>query len=113
MSIVVASKAFANGQPIPKKYTGEGEDFAWILPVPVPPSPQSVKEAGDNGKSAFEILERTTSPRMIRGRLKKNGCGMALVTVVSQRCRKRVTLTRWNSRVGVAAMTRVMRAYAA
>ena len=31
-------------------YTGEGEDFGWIIPTPVPPDIEDVSEAGENGE---------------------------------------------------------------
>lgn len=43
-------------------YTGEGEDFGWIIPTPVPPATEDVSEAGENVEIAFEILDEDTAP---------------------------------------------------
>lgn len=43
-------------------YTGEGEDFGWIIPTPVPPSIEHVFEAGEDGEAAFDILDKRTAP---------------------------------------------------
>jgi hypothetical protein len=43
-------------------YTGEGEDFGWIIPTPVPPAIEDVSEAGENGEEAFRILDKLTVP---------------------------------------------------
>jgi ankyrin repeat protein len=43
-------------------YTGEGGDFSWIIPTPVPPQPWDVAEPGDAGERAFDILEGYTAP---------------------------------------------------
>lgn len=45
-------------------YTGEGQDFAWIIPTPVTPSIANVAEAGENGTSAFRFLEAYTAPKV-------------------------------------------------
>jgi ankyrin repeat protein len=45
-------------------YTGEGEDFAWIIPTPVPPSIEDVIEAGGNGERAFKFLAEYTAPEI-------------------------------------------------
>jgi ankyrin repeat protein len=43
-------------------YTGEGEDFGWIIPTPVPPSIEDVNEAGEKGELTFEFLDKKTVP---------------------------------------------------
>jgi alpha-tubulin suppressor-like RCC1 family protein len=43
-------------------YTGEGEDFAWIIPVPSIPDIADVYESGDAGENAFRLLDQWTSP---------------------------------------------------
>lgn len=48
-------------------YTGDGEEFAWIIPLPVPPEVYDVFEAGDTGEEAFETLDRQTSPSVSQG----------------------------------------------
>jgi hypothetical protein len=45
-------------------YTGEGEDFGWIIPTPVPPAVEDVMEAGEKGENAFAALDRYTAPRV-------------------------------------------------
>jgi hypothetical protein len=52
------SMAFSTG------YTGEGEDFGWIIPTPVPPAIEDVCETGDVGETAFRILDEYTAPRI-------------------------------------------------
>jgi hypothetical protein len=34
-------------------YTGEGEDFGWIIPTPVPPALKDVIESGKTGESVI------------------------------------------------------------
>ena len=48
-------------------YTGEGEDFGWIIPTPVPPAIEDVSEAGKNGEKAFEILDELSAPVVSSG----------------------------------------------
>lgn len=43
-------------------YTGDGEDFAWIIPTPVPPKNEDIREAGERGDAAFELLQQLTAP---------------------------------------------------
>ena len=43
-------------------YTGEGDDFGWIIPTPVPPAIENVEEAGKAGETAFENLDEITAP---------------------------------------------------
>jgi hypothetical protein len=50
-------------------YTGEGEDFGWIIPTPVPPDIEDVSEA-ETGEEAFEILDEYTAPIV-----EISGCG--------------------------------------
>lgn len=45
-------------------YTGEGEDFGWIIPIPVPPAIEDVSEAGEEGETAFQILDEFTAPEI-------------------------------------------------
>lgn len=51
-------------------YTGQGDDFSWIIPVPVPPALEDVREAGEDGERAFELLDRHTAPVYTR----RSGC---------------------------------------
>jgi hypothetical protein len=46
-------------------YTGEGANFGWIIPTPVPPMIKDVNEAGKEGEAAFEFLDRLTAPMKI------------------------------------------------
>ncbi len=46
----------------PTGYTGEGGNFGWIIPTPVPPAIEDVSEAGENGETAFEILDEQSAP---------------------------------------------------
>lgn len=43
-------------------YTGEGEDFGWIIPTPVPPVNEDVSEAGEIGEAAFKNLDKYSAP---------------------------------------------------
>lgn len=45
-------------------YTGEGDDFSWIIPTPVVPLIEDVSETGENGEAAFDILARHTAPQV-------------------------------------------------
>ena len=45
-------------------YTGEGEDFGWIIPTPVPPATLDVSESGKKGEISFEILDEYTAPEI-------------------------------------------------
>ena len=38
-------------------YTGEGEDFGWILPTPVPPVLGDITETGKEGEDFFQFLD--------------------------------------------------------
>jgi hypothetical protein len=42
-------------------YTGDGDDFAWIIPTPAAPKIEDVREAGELGEKAFEVLDTITS----------------------------------------------------
>lgn len=43
-------------------YTGDGEEFGWVIPTPVPVSAENVSEAGVSAETAFRVLERHTAP---------------------------------------------------
>ena len=43
-------------------YTGEGDDFGWIIPTPVPPAIEDVSEAGEKGEAAFRLLDAYSAP---------------------------------------------------
>ncbi|MBA7636707.1 hypothetical protein ES703_44328 [subsurface metagenome] len=45
-------------------YTGEGEDFGWIIPTPVPPAIEDVSEAGEKGETAFQMLDEQSAPEI-------------------------------------------------
>jgi hypothetical protein len=47
-------------------YTGKGEDFGWIIPTPVPPAIEDVREAGEKGETAFQILDKYTAPEIYK-----------------------------------------------
>ena len=51
-------------------YTGEGEDFGWIIPTPVPPAIEDVSEAA-KGEKAFDILDKHSAPVIT---IRKGGC---------------------------------------
>jgi ankyrin repeat protein len=43
-------------------YTGEGEDFGWIIPTPIIPLIEDVVETGESGEAAFDLLNMLTAP---------------------------------------------------
>lgn len=47
-------------------YTGEGDDFGWLIPVPVPPAVEDVEEAGEAGETFFQQLDGFSSPEVER-----------------------------------------------
>jgi len=60
-------------------YTGNGEDFGWIIPFPVPPDIRNVRESGESGVKAFEFLDEISSPQIVSS----GGCfpaGMEVLT---------------------------------
>jgi hypothetical protein len=82
-------------------YTGEGEDFAWIIPTPVPPAIEDVSEAGEMGETAFELLDQYTAPYRATKGGGWGGKAESVVTVYGT-----VTLEHYEvSIVGAAAAT--------
>jgi hypothetical protein len=53
------SRTFSTG------YTGEGDDFGWIIPTPIPPDTDDVIETGGKGEAAFKALDHYTAPQFI------------------------------------------------
>jgi alpha-tubulin suppressor-like RCC1 family protein len=43
-------------------YTGEGEDFAWIIPSPVPLTIEDIGETDEIGLNLFKLLDYSTAP---------------------------------------------------
>jgi alpha-tubulin suppressor-like RCC1 family protein len=43
-------------------YSGEGDDFSWIIPTPVAPMISDVSETGELGETAFDIFQEYTAP---------------------------------------------------
>jgi hypothetical protein len=43
-------------------YTGDGSDFCWIIPTPVPPDIQEVHETGKRGEILLRVLGESTAP---------------------------------------------------
>jgi hypothetical protein len=67
-------------------YTGEGEDFGWIIPVPAPPAAEDISETGKNGERALEMLDKLTAP--IRTTIRRRGCfpsGTEVLTAIGPR----------------------------
>jgi len=63
-------------------YTGEGEDFGWIIPTPSPPGAGDVFETGAKGEIAFGELDRFTTPKLVT--ISYHGCfpsGTGVLTV--------------------------------
>ena len=55
-------------------YTGEGDDFGWIIPCPVPPDVKDVFESGEDGEAAFQFLNELTSPSISARPRRRGGC---------------------------------------
>ena len=66
-------------------YTGEGDDFGWIIPTPVPPAVEDVSEAGESGEAAFRILDQVTAPEISVGSGGSVGCFPAGTAVLTAR----------------------------
>ena len=45
-------------------YTGENEDFGWIIPTPVSPAIEDISETGEDGEAVFDILDRISCPEI-------------------------------------------------
>jgi len=43
-------------------YTGDRDDFGWIIPTPLPPAIEDVSEDGNYGEIAFNILDDYSAP---------------------------------------------------
>ena len=55
-------------------YTGEGGDFGWIIPTPMPPEIGNVREAGETGETAFRVLDQHTAPVIVLHDWVSSGC---------------------------------------
>ena len=53
-------------------YTGEGEDFGWIIPTPVPPATEHV---GERREAFFDALDEFTAPVIITTTFSGSGGG--------------------------------------
>jgi len=62
-------------------YTGEGEDFGWIIPTPVPPAIEDVDEAGESGENAFKICDEYSAPKIFTS----HGCFPSGTVVITAR----------------------------
>jgi hypothetical protein len=51
-------------------YAGEAEDFAWVIPTPVPLSADGLRETGEKAEGIFRLLDTWTSPSVV----KESGC---------------------------------------
>jgi ankyrin repeat protein len=56
-------------------YTGEGEEFTWIIPTPVPVAIENVNETGEDGVTAFRLLQEYTAPKITDGTKGGGGWG--------------------------------------
>ena len=45
-------------------YSGDGDDFGWIIPTPVPLAVEDVFESGKKAEKAFELLDELTAPQI-------------------------------------------------
>jgi len=63
-------------------YTSEVEDFAWVIPTPVPPAVEHVAEAGENGENLFKVLDKHTAPVLT---ISSGGCFPAGTEVLTDR----------------------------
>jgi len=61
-------------------YTGEGQDFGWIIPTPVPPAIEHVRETGQIAEQAFKTLHNKSAPYVVTG---GGGCFLAGTTVMT------------------------------
>lgn len=43
-------------------YTGDGKNFAWVIPVPAVPELEDIRETGEIAETAFRLLEQQTAP---------------------------------------------------
>ncbi len=92
-------------------YTGEGEDFGWIIPTPVPPAIEDISETGENGETAFKILDEYSSPKITSG-----GCfssGTEVITASGPRAIETVDpgteIYAYNPTTGEWVLTRVLK----
>lgn len=56
-------------------YTGDGNDFGWLIPTPVPAEPQNVSERGEQGENNFKKLDEYTAPIVITEEVSGNDRG--------------------------------------
>ena len=59
-------------------YTGEGQDFGWIIPTPVPPAIEDMRETDE---VLFEFLDKITAP--IEVQYTSSGCLPARTAVLT------------------------------
>jgi hypothetical protein len=43
-------------------YTGEAEEFTWIIPTPAPLAIEDIRETGEIGLNLFKLLDYSTAP---------------------------------------------------
>lgn len=53
-------------------YTGEGDDFGWIIPTPVPPA---IEHVGERREAIFDVLDEFTAPVIITTTVSRSGGG--------------------------------------
>lgn len=46
-------------------YTGDGDDFGWVIPTPVPIAAGDIRETPEYGETAFARLDKYSAPRVI------------------------------------------------
>lgn len=61
---IIVRKGSRTSMILSTGYTGNGDDFAWIIPIPVAPKAGDVKETGEAGEGAFEILDTITAVKV-------------------------------------------------
>ncbi len=61
---IIVRSGYSTTLTLSTAYTGDGEDFAWIIPCPAAPWADDVTQAGESGETAFEILDTITAPRI-------------------------------------------------
>lgn len=71
------------GMTFSSGYTGDGEDYVWIIPTPVPPAIEDVSEGGEYGDEVFGILDESTAPIV-----SSDGCFLSGTMVLTGACIK-------------------------
>ena len=97
-------------------YTGEGEDFGWIIPTPSIPEIDDISEALEKGTMAFALLDEYTAP-VLTISAKSKGCfppGTEVLTadgpVAIERIREGTEVYAFDFKSGMWTLSKVSRA---